>query len=253
MKRLDVLLVEKGFFASRERAQVAIRAGLVRVDGRVREKPGEKFPPAVRIEVAGDPIPYVGRGGLKLAAALDHFRIDVTGLAALDVGASTGGFTDCLLRRGAARVYAVDVGHGQLAEPLRGDPRVVNLEGTDVRALDRVLVPSPIGIAVADVSFISLTKILPYVDELVAPGGTVIGLIKPQFEAGPDRVGKGGLVKDPAARREAVELILGAAVSLGLTCRGTIESPIRGGDGNVEYLACWIRRRKEMAAPQSNN
>jgi len=237
MQRLDVALVAGGHFPSRERAQEAIAAGLVRVNGQVVTKAAHKVGPADALEVTGDPIGYVGRGGLKLEAALDRFGIRPAGLVCLDVGASTGGFTDCLLRRGARLVYAVDVGRGQLHPSLRADPRVVAMEETDIRRVERL--PEAPALAVVDVSFISLTLVLPAVVRLLAPGGQIVALIKPQFELGPAGVGKGGIVRDPRQHRRAVERVLGAATALGLVGREVIESPVRGGDGNREFLA-WL-------------
>ncbi|MFO7273566.1 MAG: TlyA family RNA methyltransferase [Bacillota bacterium] len=236
-ERLDVALVTRGHFPSRERAQEAIAAGMVRVNGQVATKPARKVGPQDRIEVTGDPIGYVGRGGLKLQGALDRFGIDPAGRVCLDVGASTGGFTDCLLRRGARRVYAVDVGRDQLHPRLRADPRVVVMEETDIRAVGAL--PEPVELAAVDVSFISLTLVLPAVVRLLAPSGQIVALIKPQFEVGPAGVGKGGIVRDPAQHRLAVDRVLRCAGELGLQCRQVIESPIRGTEGNREFLA-WL-------------
>lgn len=239
-ERLDVLLVRRGLFASRERARAAVLAGRVRVDGAAVTKAGAAVPEAARIEVLGRDLPYVSRGGLKLEKALDAFAIDPAGRVCLDAGASTGGFTDCLLQRGAARVYAVDVGYGQLAWSLRQDPRVVVLERTNARHLTRREVPEPIDLAALDVSFISLLKILPAVANLLRPGGTVVALVKPQFEAGPEQVGKKGVVRDPAVHREVLERVLAGAESLGFVVRGLTHSPVRGEEGNVEFLA-WLQ------------
>jgi len=236
-ERLDVALVNRARFASRERAQEAIAAGMVRVNGQVITKPARKVGPDDQIEVTGDPIGYVGRGGLKLEGALDRFGIDPSDLVCLDVGASTGGFTDCLLRRGARRVYAVDVGRDQLHPSLRADSRVVVMEETDIRSVEGL--PEPVALAAVDVSFISLTLVLPAVVRLLAPGGQIVALIKPQFEVGPGGVGKGGIVRDPAQHRAAVERVLARARELGLACRQVIESPILGTEGNREFLA-WL-------------
>lgn len=238
--RLDVALVEAGLFSSRQRAQAALAAGLVLVDGRPADRASLRVQAGALLE-AEEPLPYVGRGGLKLQAALDHFALPVAGRVALDVGASTGGFTDCLLQAGASRVYALDVGTGQLAPSLAADPRVVNLEGTDVRSLPpHSLDPAP-DLAVVDVAFISLRLVLPHVLPQLRPGvpTDVVALIKPQFEVGPSRVGKGGVVRSQAYRDHAVGDVLAAAASLGLRHRGTLPSPVPGGDGNQEYLACW--------------
>lgn len=242
-ERLDVALVTRGHFASRERAQEAVAAGMVRVNGQVITKPARRVGQDDRIEVAGDPIGYVGRGGLKLQGALDRFGIDPAGRVCLDVGASTGGFTDCLLRRGARRVYAVDVGRDQLHPSLRADSRVVAMEETDIRAVEAL--PEPVALAAVDVSFISLTLVLPAVVRLLAPDGQIVALIKPQFEVGPGGVGKGGIVRDPAQHRRAVDRVLAAAEALGLACRQVIESPILGTEGNREFLA-WLVRSADL-------
>lgn len=232
--RLDTYLVERGLYPSRARAQAAIRAGLVRVNGEPATRPARPVRPGDRVEALGDPVGYVSRGAHKLLAALDHWGVDPAGKACLDVGASTGGFTEVLLRRGAARVYAVDVGHGQLHPSLRADPRVLALEGTDVRALADLPGPAP-ELVTVDVSFISLRLVLPHVRRL-APGAAVIALVKPQFELGPGRVGKGGVVRRPEDRRRAVASVLAAAEAAGYRVRGTIPSPLPGGDGNQEFL-----------------
>jgi 23S rRNA (cytidine1920-2'-O)/16S rRNA (cytidine1409-2'-O)-methyltransferase len=240
--RLDVALVQRGLVPSRERAQEAIAAGMVLVNGRLAAKASQKVGEADQLTVTGDPIGYVGRGGLKLEAALDHFGIDPAGLACLDVGASTGGFTDCLLRRGARRVYAVDVGRDQLHPDLRRDPRVVVMEETDIRTVSHL--PEPPALAVVDVSFISLTLVLPAVVRLLAPGGRVVALIKPQFEVGPGGAGKKGVVRDPRLREQAVNRVLGAAQGLGLWTGPVIPSPVLGTEGNQEFLT--VFRLDEM-------
>jgi 23S rRNA (cytidine1920-2'-O)/16S rRNA (cytidine1409-2'-O)-methyltransferase len=233
--RLDVALVQRGLSPSRERAQEAINAGLVLVNGKVAAKPALKVSESDTIEVTGDPIGYVGRGGLKLEGALEQFQVDPAGLVCVDVGASTGGFTDCLLRRGARLVYAVDVGRDQLHPDLRKDPRVVNMEGTDIRTVTSL--PEPPQLASVDVSFISLTLVLPGVVRLLAPGGRVVALIKPQFEVGPGGLGKNGIVKDPKRHREAIDRVLAAAGALGLNQVGAvIDSPVLGTEGNKEFL-----------------
>jgi 23S rRNA (cytidine1920-2'-O)/16S rRNA (cytidine1409-2'-O)-methyltransferase len=236
--RLDQLLVERGLAESRSRAQALVLAGAVRVgDGdaaRGDRKPGDLLAPDVPISVA-QPDPFVSRGGLKLSAALDAFEVDPTGRIALDVGASTGGFTDVLLQRGATRVYALDVGRGQLAEALRRDPRVVSMERTNARRLTAASLPEPVGIATIDVSFISLAIILGPVASTLAPGGQVVALVKPQFEAGRGRTDH-GVVRDPAIHREVLERIVGAAVAAGLGARAVIASPITGPAGNREFL-----------------
>ncbi|MBO9710430.1 MAG: TlyA family RNA methyltransferase [Caulobacter sp.] len=234
-KRIDQLLVERGFFDSRAKARAAIEAGLVRADGRVVAKPSDTVVEGVEI-VASAAHPWVGRGALKLVHALDAWPITVQGRVAIDVGASTGGFTEVLLARGVAHVFAVDVGRGQLHPSLAGDPRVADLSGVDARALDAGLISTPPGLVVSDVSFISLEKALPAALALAAPGADLVALIKPQFEAGRERVGKGGLVKDPQVIADcvaAVEAFLGAS---GWSVRAVDKSPITGGDGQVEHL-----------------
>ncbi len=236
--RLDQALVARGLAATRSRARDLILRGQVLVGGRTAAKAGTLVAEDAEITVApGAGAEAVSRGGLKLAAALDAFAFDPSGRVALDVGASTGGFTEVLLARGAARVYAVDVGHGQLHPRLTADPRVVSLEGTDARALDASIVPEPAGAIVADVSFISLAKALPAALALAAPGAFVVALIKPQFEAGPEGVDKGGIVRDPAVRDAAVARIRDWIASLpGWNVTGVIPSPIQGGSGNQEFL-----------------
>ena len=236
-ERLDLLLVARGLAESRERAQSLILAGRVFSGERRLDKPGTRLATDLPMEVRGGEMPWVSRGGLKLVGALDHFAIDPTGLVALDVGASTGGFTDVLLARGAARVYAVDVGHGQLAWKLRTDPRVVVLERVNARHLTAGQVPEPIGIVVCDASFIGLETILPTPLSLAAPGAWLVALVKPQFEVGRGRVGKGGIVRDPALHREVCDRIRAwVAAQPGWHAVGLIESPIHGADGNVEFL-----------------
>ncbi len=234
--RLDLLLVARGLAPSREKAQALILAGLVSVDGRRADKAGEGVAEDAGIAVSGPPHPYVSRGGVKLAGALDHFGVDPRGRICLDVGASTGGFTDCLLQRGASRVYAVDVGHGQLDAKLRGDPRVVVREKVNARALSRAEVPEAIDLASVDVSFISLRLILPAIVPLLSPGAVLVALVKPQFEAGRGEVPRGGVVKSEATRRRVVAEIEAAGRELGLEVLGAIPSPIRGARGNEEFL-----------------
>lgn len=242
--RLDRLLVQQGLVESRERAQALILAGDVRVNGVVITKPAQLVPEDADVEVGPGSLPYVSRGGLKLQHALDTFGIDVRGRVAIDVGASTGGFTDCLLQRGAARVYAIDVGYGQLAWKLRQDPRVVVLERTNIRYLERLPDGALADLATVDVSFISLTKVLPAVLRLLKPDGFIIALVKPQFEAGPERVGRGGVVRDPQVHRDVLRQIISWAQEHGLVVRGLTRSPILGPAGNVEFLL-WLDRRLE--------
>ena len=232
--RLDQLLVERGLAGSREKARAIILAGQVLVNGQRIDKAGRAVAPDARLEVAERP-PYVSRGGLKLAAALDHFGIRVDGRVCLDVGASTGGFTDCLLQRGAARVYAVDVGSGQLDWKLRNDPRVIVREGLNARYLTASDIGEPVGLAVCDVSFISATLILPAIALLVRPQGEMVILVKPQFEVGRGQVGKGGIVRDPELHRASCDKVAGAARALGFAA-AVIESPIPGAEGNKEFL-----------------
>ena len=235
-ERLDVQLVERGLAETRARAQAVIRAGAVCVDGQVLDKPGMPVPRDAQVTVRAAP-PYVGRGGTKLAGALDAFGVDVCDRVCLDVGASTGGFTDALLQRGAARVYAVDVGRAQLAWKLRTDPRVVNLERTDIRAVDHL--PQAVDLATIDVAFISLKHVLPAVGRLLRPDGQVIALVKPQFEAGRDSVARGGVVRDPAIHRAVLTDVLTWAVDHGWRILGATPSPITGADGNREFFA-WL-------------
>ena len=234
--RLDRLLVERGLAPTREKAQAMILAGLVTVGGRRVEKAGEGVPSDAEVEVAGPPHPYVSRGGVKLAGALDHFGIDPRGKVCLDVGASTGGFTDCLLQRGAARVYAVDVGYGQLDAKLRNDARVVVREKVNARALSAAEVGEPIELAAVDVSFISLRLVLPAIVRLLVPGAVLVALVKPQFEAGRSEVPRGGVVRSEETRRRVVAEIEAAGRELGLDVLGSIPSPIRGARGNEEFL-----------------
>lgn len=243
--RLDIALVRRGLFATRERAQEAIGAGMVLVGGRPATKPALQVSEADAIEVTGDPVKYVGRGGLKLEGGLEHFAVDPAGRVCLDVGASTGGFTDCLLRRGARLVYAVDVGRDQLHADLRHDQRVVVMEGMDIRHLTAL--PQVPSLAAVDVSFISLTLVLPAVRRLIAPGGLVLALIKPQFELGPGMVGKRGVVKEPRLHRQAVDRVLQAAGALGLQTGPVIPSPITGTEGNQEFLTL-LRHRADGKA-----
>jgi len=241
-ERLDQILVDRGLAQSREQAQRWIRAGRVAVAGRTETKPGHRFPPDSPVALTGSDR-YVSRGGLKLEEALARFGVAVEGAVCLDVGASTGGFTDCLLQHGAARVYAVDVGRGQLHWKLRNDPRVVVKEGLNARHLRPDDLPEVVDVAVVDVSFISLRKVLRAVAGLVRPGGTIVTLIKPQFEAGRSEVGRGGVVRDEGVRRRVVESVREFGVGeLALEWRGACESPLRGPAGNVEFLACWRRQ-----------
>ena len=234
--RLDRLLVARGLAPTREKAQALILAGSVSVDGKRVDKAGTAVDDAADLVVAGPPHPYVSRGGVKLAGALDAFALDPSGLVCLDVGASTGGFTDCLLQRGAAKVYAIDVGRGQIDAKLRGDPRVVLREKVNARLLSADHVPEPVGLAAIDVSFISTRLVLPAVVPRMAHGGTVVVLVKPQFEAGRGEVGKGGIVRSEEVRRRVLAEIEEFGRTLGLDPIGSIPSPIRGARGNEEFL-----------------
>jgi 23S rRNA (cytidine1920-2'-O)/16S rRNA (cytidine1409-2'-O)-methyltransferase len=239
-KRADVLLVERGLFESRAKARAAIEAGGVTADGRVIAKASETIDEDAEM-IAAPAHPWVGRGALKLVHALDLWPIEVAGRRVLDVGASTGGFTEVCLARGAARVWAVDVGRGQLHPRLSADPRVLSREGTDARTLTRDLIGEAPQLVVTDVSFISLAKALPAALALAALGADLIALVKPQFEVGPERVGKGGVVKDEAARAEALAGVERFLAASGWTVQATAESPITGGDGNREFLL-WARK-----------
>ena len=242
-ERLDTMLVARGLAESRERAQALILAGRVFTGERRLDKPGVKVAADLALEVRGGELPWVSRGGLKLVGALDRFAIDPAGMVALDVGASTGGFTDVLLARGAARVYAVDVGHGQLAWKLRQDPRVVVLERVNARHLTATEIPEPVDIVVCDASFIGLETVLPTPLSLTGPGAWLVALVKPQFEVGRGRVGKGGIVRDPELHREVCERIRAwVDAQPGWHTVGLTESPIHGADGNVEFL---IAARRE--------
>jgi len=233
-KRLDVLLVDRGLAESRSKAQRLIMAGQVRSGDRVLDKPGMRVPVNVEVDVQ-EKLPFVSRGGLKLQAALAAFDVPLAGVVAADVGASTGGFTDCLLQHGVAKVYAIDVGRGQLAWMLRTDPRVVVMERTNARYLTTL--PEPIDLATIDVSFISLRLVLPAVMGWLKPDGHIIPLIKPQFEAGRHQVGKGGVVRDEVVHRQALRSVLGWAADHGLYLQGLIRSPLTGPAGNIEFLA----------------
>jgi 23S rRNA (cytidine1920-2'-O)/16S rRNA (cytidine1409-2'-O)-methyltransferase len=234
--RLDKVLVDRGLVASRERARALILAGKVEVDGRVADKAGAMVGEAQTVALKEEDHPWVSRGALKLVKALDSFAIDPAGKTAIDVGASTGGFTQVLLSRGARRVYAVDVGYGQLAWELRNDERVVVLERENIRHLAPEKIPEPCDLAVIDTSFISLTLVLPKVAEMLGSGKTIVALVKPQFEVGKGEVGKGGVVRDEAKRRGAVDKIVAFARERGFEIVGEVESPILGPAGNVEYL-----------------
>jgi 23S rRNA (cytidine1920-2'-O)/16S rRNA (cytidine1409-2'-O)-methyltransferase len=241
-ERIDKLLVEKGFVQSRERARALILEGRVSVEGTVIDKAGENVPVESPIQIRGEDHRYVSRGGVKLEKALEVFGIDPLGMAVMDVGASTGGFTDCLLQRGARKVYAVDVGYGQLAWKLRQDPRVVNLERTNIRYLRPETVGGQLDLIVIDASFISVEKFLPHLAHFLKKGGEVVSLIKPQFEVGKGEVGKGGVVRDPLLHEKVLDRIVRFSESAGFMVLGTIESPLRGPKGNKEFF---IRLKKD--------
>ncbi len=243
--RLDQLVFDRGLTESRERARTTIMCGLVFVNGQRVDKPGTAVDPEAKIEVHGDALPFVSRGGYKLDKALRVFPVEPAGKVCLDCGASTGGFTDVLLQHGAAKVYAVDVGYGQLAWKLRNDGRVVNLERTNLRYVTREQIPEPIELAVMDVSFISIRLVIPAVRELLVPGADYICLIKPQFEAGREEVGKKGVVRDPAVHERVIRDILDFVPTAGLSVAGLDYSPVKGPEGNIEYL-CHL---KNVEAP----
>ncbi|MEK6525706.1 MAG: TlyA family RNA methyltransferase [Nitrospirota bacterium] len=240
-ERLDCMLVARGLVKSRGQASRLILAGAVSVDGVLADKQAKLVSVDAKIDVAPRAAPFVSRGGGKLDAALVAFGVDPSGLVAMDVGSSTGGFTDCLLQRGARRVYAVDVGYGQLDWRLRQDPRVVVLERRNIRYLDASSVPDRVDLAVIDVSFISLTIVLPCVMRFLAEEASVIALVKPQFEVGRGQVGRGGIVRDERQRRAVTDIILTCAAELGLTRLGVLDSPVPGQKGNREVLVGWRR------------
>ena len=235
-KRLDVLLVERGLATSREKAKAMIMAGEVLVDNEREDKAGSMFPEEVEIVLKGKPLPYVSRGGLKLEKAMKNFDLTLDGKVCMDVGASTGGFTDCMLQNGAVKVYSVDVGHGQLDWKLRNDPRVVCMERTNIRYVVPEDIEERPSFVSIDVSFISLTKVLLPVRNLMEENGEIAALIKPQFEAGREKVGKKGVVRDPAVHKEVIEMVISYAKSISFGLRHLEFSPIKGPEGNIEYL-----------------
>ena len=235
-KRIDTLLVERGLCQSRQRAKALIMAGRVLVNHNPCDKPGALFIEDIPIRIKSNDLPYVSRGGLKLEAALNAIHLDCAGMICLDVGASTGGFTDCLLQHGAARVFAVDVGYGQLAWSLRTDDRVVVIERTNIRYLDPALIPCPVDIVTIDTSFISLKIVVPAILQYLKPDGAILALIKPQFEAGKGNVGKDGVVKSPTLRDAIVDDLQRFFCGLGLSCESVIPSPILGPKGNQEFI-----------------
>lgn len=235
-ERLDVLLVNRGLAESREKAKTIIMSGIVYVDGQKEDKAGSNFPEEAVIEVRGNTLKYVSRGGLKLEKAMENFDVTIDGKICMDVGSSTGGFTDCMLQNGAVKVYAVDVGHGQLAWKLRNDERVVCMEKTNIRYVTPEQVADKIQFSSIDVSFISLTKVLGPVKELLSDDGQIVCLIKPQFEAGREKVGKHGVVRDKSVHLEVIEKVIEYAVSIGFEVLNLEFSPVKGPEGNIEYL-----------------
>ncbi|RMG04248.1 MAG: TlyA family RNA methyltransferase [Nitrospirae bacterium] len=235
-ERIDKLLVKRGLCRSRERASALIMEGKVLVDGIPVKKSGMQVDVSAEIRLRGEDIPYVSRGGLKIDAALKHFRIDLEGKVALDVGASTGGFTDCMLQRGASKVYALDVGYGQIAWKLRNDPRVVVIERTNIRHMPEGTIPEKVDFVTIDVSFISILKVIPHLEGLVKPGGMILSLIKPQFEAGKGEVDKGGVIRDAEKRKRIVSTVLEKLKESGYIVSEPFESPVAGQKGNVEYF-----------------
>ncbi len=236
-KRLDVLLVEQGYAQTRAKAQAIIMSGSVYVDGQKADKAGTAFEETVSIEVRGASCPYVSRGGLKLEKALRDFGVDPTGFVCSDSGASTGGFTDCLLQQGASKVFAIDVGYGQLDWKIRSDPRVVVMERTNVRYVTPEQLGEPLDLSVVDVSFISLNIVLPVIKTFLKPTGQVLCLIKPQFEAGKDKVGKKGVVREPETHKEVLDNFVSLATELNFHILGLTYSPVKGPEGNIEFLA----------------
>ena len=250
-ERLDVLLVKRGLAVSREKAKAVIMAGSVYVDNQKEDKAGTMFADTVQIEVRGNTLKYVSRGGLKLEKAMTHFGLSLEGCICMDVGASTGGVTDCMLQNGAVKVYAIDVGHGQLDWKLRNDPRVVCMEKTNIRYVTPEDIDEKADFSSIDVSFISLTKVLPPVYELLKDQGQVVCLIKPQFEAGREKVGKKGVVRDPAVHREVIEKVTDFASKTGFALLNLEYSPIKGPEGNIEYLL--HLQKKQEGLPEDGN
>ena len=235
-ERLDVLMVQRNLAESREKAKALIMSGIVYVNGQKEEKAGTSFEDTVQIEVRGNTLRYVSRGGLKLEKAMDRFGVELEGKICMDVGASTGGFTDCMLQNGAVKVYSVDVGHGQLAWKLRTDERVINMERTNIRNVTPEALDEPIEFFSVDVSFISLHHIFPVAQAITTPDAMGVCLVKPQFEAGREKVGKNGVVRDPATHREVLHNAMGYAAANGFAVRGLDFSPVKGPEGNIEYL-----------------
>lgn len=250
--RLDVLMVQRSLAESREKAKALIMSGIVYVNGQKEDKAGTSFEETVQIEVRGSTLKYVSRGGLKLEKAMSHFGVELAGRVCMDVGASTGGFTDCMLQNGAVKVYAVDVGHGQLAWKLRNDDRVICMEKTNIRYVTPEDIGDHIEFASIDVSFISLTKVLGPVKQLLTDDGQVVCLIKPQFEAGREKVGKKGVVREKSVHLEVIEMVMGYAGSIGFGILGLEFSPIKGPEGNIEYLLYLQNYPQEEAGQEEN-
>ena len=251
-KRLDILLVEKGLAESREKAKTIIMSGIVYVDGEKEDKAGSTFPEEAEIEVRGKTLRYVSRGGLKLEKAMTSFPIELEGKVCMDVGASTGGFTDCMLQNGAVKVYSVDVGHGQLAWSLRNDPRVVCMEKTNIRYVTPKDIEEAVAFASVDVSFISLSKVLPPLRELMTDAAECVCLIKPQFEAGREKVGKKGVVREKSTHIEVIENVLQFTLGFGFEVLGLDFSPIKGPEGNIEYLM-YIKKGENPASKEDDD
>ena len=245
-ERLDALLVKRNLVQSRERAKTTIMAGLVLVDGQKVDKAGTMVKPEAEIRVLGNTLPYVSRGGLKLEKAIREFGVSLRGKVAADIGASTGGFTDCMLQNGAVKVFAIDVGYGQLAWSLRTDERVVNMERTNVRNVTPDQLGQPVDLASIDVASISLEKVLPSVREMLQPEGEIVALIKPQFEAGREKVGKKGVVREPSVHEEVIFRVLALARQMELTPKALTYSPVKGPEGNIEYLV-WLAKGASAA------
>jgi len=251
-ERLDVLLTERGFFDSREKAKAVIMAGEVFVNGQREDKAGSKFDREAEIEVKGKVLKYVSRGGLKLEKAVEVYGLDLMDKTCIDIGSSTGGFTDCMLQNGAAKVYAIDVGTNQLAWKLREDKRVVSMEKTNIRYVTEEDIPEKADFASVDVSFISLTKVLPVAVNLLKDEAYMVCLIKPQFEAGREKVGKKGVVRDFAVHKEVIELVINFAIGLNFFIKGLTFSPVKGPEGNIEYLLYMQKRNEKMSGAETD-
>jgi 23S rRNA (cytidine1920-2'-O)/16S rRNA (cytidine1409-2'-O)-methyltransferase len=242
-ERLDVLLVNNGLAETREKAKRTIMAGLVTVDGRLEDKPGSRFDIDSDVQVKGQECPYVSRGGLKLEKAINEWGVSCKDAVCIDMGASTGGFTDCMLQHGARKVYAIDVGYGQLDYKLRTDERVVNMEKTNIRYLDTTLIEEPIDLISIDVSFISVKHMFPVAARVLSEDGMILCLVKPQFEAGREQVGKGGIVREPSVHEDVINNVIGYAAENGLYAQELSYSPIKGTKGNIEYLLLLSRKK----------